>query len=84
MPYTHPYTIKLWYPSNAVEGTETYSVTIKAPELGNTSSVARNQQVQRTRAGRTLIYDRGRNLNQIMRLEFKDIPDSEKAALIVF
>lgn len=84
MTYAHPYTIKLWYPSNVVEGSATYSVTIKAPELGNTNQVARNQQFQRTRAGRTLVYDRGRNINEILHLEFKDIPDSEKAALIVF
>lgn len=84
MPYTHPYTIKFWYPSTAVEGSATYSVVIKAPELGNTNQVARNQQFQRTRAGRTIVYDRGRNINEVMHLEFRDIPDSEKAALIVF
>lgn len=84
MTYVHPYTIKLWYPSTTAEGAATYSVTIKAPELGNTNQLARNQQFQRTRAGRTLVYDRGRNINEVMRLEFKDVPDSEKAALIVF
>jgi hypothetical protein len=81
---THPYTIKLWYPSSADETTFTYALVMKAPEIGNTNLLGRNQQSVRTRSGKTLVYDRGINLNQNMHLEFKDIFDSERSALVVF
>jgi len=84
MPYAHFYTAKLWYPSNVAFASATYSVTIKAPELGNTQEEARSQQISRTRAGRVLVYDRGRNINNNIQLSFQDMPDSERSALVVF
>jgi hypothetical protein len=84
MTYAHPYTTKFWYPSNVAEGSATYSVTLKAAEHGNSIVDGRNIQISRTRAGRTLIYDRGRNINNQISLQFKAVPDSEKSALVVF
>lgn len=81
---SHPYTIKLWYPSSADENTFTYALVMKAPEIGNTNLLGRNQQTVRTRSGKTLVYDRGINLNQNIHLEFKDIFDSERSSLVVF
>ena len=84
MPVSHPVSVKFWYPSNVAEGAATYSVTMKAPELGNTNQLGRNQQIVRLRSGKTLVYDRGVNLNQSIHLDFKDILDSERSALVVF
>jgi hypothetical protein len=57
---------------------------MKAPEEDNSSKVARNQSTVRTRAGRTIVYDRGRNLNTIMELKFKDVTDVDRSSLVVF
>jgi hypothetical protein len=76
--------IKLWYPITAAYEDATYSVTMKAPEHDNSKKVARNQSIIRTRAGKTIVYDRGNNLNSILALKFKDIPDVDRASLVIF
>ncbi len=81
---TNYYTIKLWYPSTTTYALATYSLSMKAPEIGNTENKARNQTMQRTRAGRTLVYDRGINYNEVKKLQFKEITDVERAQLLIF
>lgn len=79
------YGIKFWAPfTNTFENAE-YSVTLlKSPELENKETKARNQSLVRTRAGNTLVYDRGNDFNTKMQLEFRDVPDEQRSALVVF
>ena len=77
-------TIRFWSPYNVDYANAIYSMEVKAPEEGNTERRSRNQSVARTRAGTTYIYDRGNNFNTQLKLDFRDIPDSERAQLIVF
>lgn len=86
MPYVtpSPYKIRLWYPASATYAGATYSVEIKAPEVGNTSRKGRNQAMVKTRAGNVFVYDRGIDLDEEMQLKFKDVPNVEQAALLVF
>ncbi len=77
--------VKFWAPYTADFESADYSLTLlKSPELENTESVARNQSLVRTRAGNTLVYDRGNDFNTKMRLEFRDVPDDQRSALVVF
>lgn len=76
--------VKFWYPITVAYEDATYSVELKAPEEDNTHRVARNQSIVRTRAGNTLVYDRGNNNNTIMELQFKNITDVDRAALVIF
>lgn len=78
------YTCTFWYPSNVELSAASASVTMKSYEYGNTKTVARNQTTVRTRAGKTLVYDRGINFNQVMRLQFRSIKDLERAQLLSF
>lgn len=86
MPYVtpSPYKIRLWYPSTATYAAATYSIEMKAPEIGNTSRKGRNQAMSQTRAGNVFVYDRGINLDELMKLQFRQIPNVEQAALLVF
>ncbi len=79
-----PYKIRIWYPFTADYADADYSIEIKAPEIGNKENKSRNQTMARTRAGTTIVYDRGRNFNEVKSLEFRAIKDIEKAALQVF
>lgn len=76
--------IRFWAPFTATYDEATYSIEFKCPEEGNSETRARNQSTVRTRAGNTFLYDRGNNYNTQFKLDFKDIPDSERAQLIVF
>ena len=76
--------VRLWYPFTATYETATYSLEIRAPEIGNSETKSRNQAMQRTRFGTTLVYDRGRNYNDRRALQFRMLTDVEKAALTVF
>lgn len=82
--YNHPYWCKLWYPHSVDYADATYSVSIKAPELGNKEVRGRNQVFARTKSGNTVVADFGINLSTNLNLEFKAIPDAERSALIVF
>lgn len=76
--------IRLWYPFSVAYSAATYSIELKAPEIGNTETKSRNQTMQRTRFGQTLVYDRGLNYNEEKTLQFRSIKDDDKAALQVF
>jgi hypothetical protein len=76
--------VRFWFPITATYEDADYSVELKAPEEDNTSKVGRNQSIVRTRAGRTIVYDRGNNLNTTMELKFKDILDADRSSLMVF
>ncbi len=80
----HPITCKLWYPHTATEEDATLVLEMKAPEFGYTETKSRNQTQVRTRAGTTYVYDRGQGLNEIIHVNFSDIPDTERSAFIVF
>ncbi len=77
-------TVKFWAPYTAEYADADTSVEIKAPEEGNKEKRSRNQSIARTRAGNVLVYDRGNNYNTNFSLEFKQIPDIERAQLLVF
>ena len=81
---TTDFKVRLWYPFTATYETATYSLELRAPEIGNSETKARNQAMQRTRFGTTLVYDRGRNYNDRRVLQFRMLIDVEKAALTVF
>src|SRR5690348_7812223 len=78
------YQIAFWSPFTSAIADAEYSISFKAPEEGNTERRSRNQSVVRTRAGNVQVYDRGNNYNTTFKLDFRDIPDSERAQLIVF
>ena len=78
------YTCKFWWPATGTYEAASARVTLKAFERDNTQMRGRNQTVVRTRAGKTLVYDRGNNLNHTMKLQFKSIPDEERNDLIAF
>lgn len=77
-------TVKFWSPYYAAFDLAENSVTIKAPEEGNKEKRSRNQSIARTRAGNVLVYDRGNNYNTNFSLDFKQIPDIERAQLLLF
>jgi hypothetical protein len=81
---TAPYLIKLWSPFTATYETADNAIMIKAPEIGNTETKARNQSIARTRSGNSMVYDRGRNFNEVKKMQFRSIQDTDKAALQVF
>lgn len=81
---TNPYTCRFWYPSTVAYADADYSIELKAFEYGNTENKARNQSITRNRAGTNFVYDRGQNFNETMKLEFRQINDVEKSALVVF
>ncbi len=76
--------VRLWYPFTVDYADATYSIELRAPEIGNTEKKARNQSMQRTRFGQTLVYDRGANYNDLRTLQFRNLTDLEKAELTVF
>lgn len=76
--------VKFWSPYTLPFEEAENSVIIKAPEEGNKEKRARNQSVARTRAGNVLVYDRGNNYNTNFSLDFKEVPDIERAQLLVF
>jgi hypothetical protein len=78
------YQIAFWSPYTVDFADAQYSIEFKAPQEGNTEKRARNQSITRTRAGNVQVYDRGNNFNTTFKLEFADIPDSERAQLITF
>ncbi len=77
-------TVRLWYPFTSTFADATESVEFKAPEEGNTEKRARNQSIVRTRAGNLQVYDRGNNFNTVFKLEFKDLTDVERSAIVLF
>jgi hypothetical protein len=82
--YDHPFTCKFWYPLDATYETATLALAIKAPEIGNQISSGRNQSIFRTANGGVKVYDYGNTLSTEHILDFKSIPDTERAALIQF
>lgn len=84
MRFSHPHTIKLWYPHTVAYEAATYGVTIKAPERGDTSTPGRNQLHVRTRAGNNVVYDLGNDLTPELSMAFREVPEVERSALIVF
>jgi len=76
--------IKFWAPFTATYEEADYSIIFKAPEEGNKEKRARNQSIVRTRSGNVFFYDRGNNYNTTFNLEFENIPDVERAQLVVF
>ena len=78
------YSIKLWSPYNVAYASATYSISMPAPEKGNTLKKARNQTIVRTRAGNVKVYDRGNNKNEIHALHFERIRQDVIDALFVF
>lgn len=82
--YTAAYKCRFWYPYSVAFEDADFSLEMKSFEIGNTEQKARNQSSIRNRAGTTFIYDRGRNYNDVMKLQFNSIQDAERAALIVF
>jgi hypothetical protein len=76
--------IKFWAPFTTTYELATYSLAMKSPELENKEAHARNQSIVRTRAGNTLVYDRGNDFNTKIQLEFRDVLDIERSALMVF
>lgn len=84
IPIDHKYNVTLWVPADAALEDAVASVTIKAPELGNSNDYGRTQVQVKTRAGQVIVYDQGTVANLDNAYEFKDVPDSERAALIVF
>lgn len=79
-----PYKCRFWYPSTSTYEDADYSIELKSFEYGNTENKARNQTIVRNRAGTNFVYDRGRNYNDLMKLEFRQIIDVERSALVVF
>lgn len=80
----HPYYVTMWVPANVALANADSYVRIRAPELNNTNDVGRTQVKTKTRAGHTIVYDQGTLANFDNTMEFKDVPDSERSALIVF
>lgn len=73
--------IKLEWPYT---GTVQETVTIKAPELGDATRTGRKQTVRRLRSGATIVYDGGLDLDQRLRWDFRNIDDTDRAALLFF
>ncbi len=82
--YKHPYTCRFWYPFNVDYEDATYSLEVKAPEIGNKEIFGRNQIFARTKSGNTIVADFGRVNNNTLKLNFKSIPDVERSAMVVF
>jgi hypothetical protein len=57
---------------------------IKAPEHGDTFAVGREQTVNRTRNGSTVVYDHGISYAGEINLTFAHVPQPEKDALVAF
>lgn len=75
------YTLKLEWPYT---GTIQETVTIQAPELGDSTRSGRKQTVRRLRSGASIVYDGGLDLDQRLRWDFRNITDTERAALLFF
>lgn len=71
--FTYPYT-----------GTPIISVTINAPEFGDTLTQGRAQIIKRTRAGYSVAYDRGKIIDNEYQWSFENIVDSQRSALKSF
>jgi|SRR6267154_391384 len=79
-----PYQVSFWAPFNVALVDATHSITLKAPEIGNTDKKARNQLQQRTRSGVTTIIDRGRDYNTEKKFQFRNITTLDMSSLNVF
>ena len=79
----HPYTIKLWFPASAAEDTGAITIEMKAPEFGDTYSEGRNLTITQPKSGAVVVYDHGTPFTKNIKLQFKDIPDTERSALLV-
>ncbi|MBA3761743.1 MAG: hypothetical protein H0X04_00170 [Chthoniobacterales bacterium] len=77
-------TVKFWIPSGATEAAATLVCTLQANDIGGKFRQGRNQTTVISRSGTTYVYDRGRNLNEIISLSFSNIVDSERSAFITF
>lgn len=77
-------TVKFWYPISATFEDATASVEIKAPVFNNSVKLGRNQTIHRTRSGKVQVYDRGIDYNNVMRLQFQDMTDTERSNLVSF
>lgn len=76
-----PHTITFEYPHT---GTVTDTITIRAPDFGESKTVGRNQLIKRTRAGYTTSYDRGKDLNEVIEWSFTNVTEEERSNLISF
>lgn len=65
-------------------GTVQETVTIKAPELGDSTRSGRKQTVRRLKSGASIVYDGGLDLDSRLRWDFRNITDTERAALLFF
>lgn len=78
------YTCTLLYPYDATVDTATYSVQLKAPDIGDTITRGRNQNFARTKSGAVYVYDFGATLSDIIKLTFTQVLEAERAALLLF
>jgi hypothetical protein len=78
----HPNTVSFWYPANVALANASISVTIKAPEYGDSYVEGRNVTINQTRSGATIVYDHGTPFSKGLSLQFRNIPDSERSALV--
>lgn len=79
-----PYKIRMWYPATSTYAAATYSIELRAPEVGNTERRGRAQAMTKTRVGNVFVYDRGIDLDEKLTYQFKNVPDEERSALVVF
>lgn len=80
--FDHPNIVSFWYPASGPLSAASIAVKIKAPEYGDMYTEGRNMTITQTRSGATVVYDHGTPFSKPMRLEFENIPDSERSALI--
>lgn len=80
---THPNTVVFWFPADADEASATMKVELKAPEFGDSYTEGRNVTVTQPRSGAVVVYDHGTPFSKQIKLQFRDVPDVERAALIV-
>lgn len=82
--YEKKYTCRFWSPYTAAYADADYSIELKSFEVGNNQQRSRNQSIVRTRGGNNLVYDRGRNYDDVMNLQFRAMREEDKAGLVVF
>lgn len=76
--------VRFWTPIDGTYDDATSSLQMVAPDHSNSIKLGRNQTQHRTRAGSLQVYDRGIDYNNIMRLSFHDVRDSERSNLVSF
>lgn len=83
-PITHPYTVKFWYPVADTPADAAIVCTLKAPEIGDSISYGRDQHISKSRGGTVVVYDYGSKFTPDIVLNFKNVPDNERSALLTF